>query len=145
MGYKAQATGEWASAVGPDAKAISNYSVAMGNNANASANQTIAIGRYANASKENAIALGYNAQANTKDGDIALGNGSITALQHDASTFILNGKNIATSFVQGSDQGVFSIGNSTVNRQIQNVGAGNITADSSDAINGSQLYHVATE
>ncbi|TMQ37065.1 hypothetical protein AO052_08490, partial [Haemophilus influenzae biotype aegyptius] len=143
LGYQAQAKGEWASAVGPDSKAIANFSVAIGNLATASKNQTIAIGRSAEASKENAIALGYNTRANIKDGDIALGNGSITAAQHDA-IFSLNNKKIS-GFVLGSDQGVLSVGSSNVRRQIQNVGAGAITATSTDAINGSQLYHVATE
>ncbi|NXZ85298.1 hypothetical protein HZI61_09005, partial [Haemophilus influenzae] len=143
LGYQAQATGTRAAAVGPDAKAIANFTVAVGNGATASKDQTIAIGHSAQASKENAIALGYNAQATITDGDIALGNGSVTAAQHEA-TFSLNNKKIG-GFVLGSNQGVLSIGSSSINRQIQNVGAGAITATSTDAINGSQLYHVATE
>ena len=40
---------------------------------------------------------------------------------------------------------LFSVGSTAVKRQIQNVGAGDVSASSTDAINGSQLYHVATE
>ena len=104
----------------------------------------IALGRETNVTKTGALALGKGAQATASEGDIALGYGSTTAAQNAANSFTVNGKNVGTSFVQGSNKGVLSVGNATVNSQIQNVGAGAITDTSTDAINGSQLYHVAT-
>ena len=120
-------------------------SVAVGYNSNVTAEAGIALGREANVTKAAALALGKGAQATATEGDIALGYGATTAAQNAANSFTVNNKNVGASFVQGSNKGVLSVGNATVNRQIQNVGAGAITATSTDAINGSQLYHVATE
>ena len=45
---------------------------------------------------------------------------------------------------QESGTSVLAVGNSTSARQVQYVSAGLISADSTDAINGSQLYNVIT-
>ncbi|WP_297428867.1 ESPR-type extended signal peptide-containing protein [uncultured Acinetobacter sp.] len=44
-----------------------------------------------------------------------------------------------------SNPGAVSVGAVGAERQIQNVGAGRITSDSTDAVNGSQLYYVLSE
>lgn len=41
--------------------------------------------------------------------------------------------------------GAVTVGSATAPRQIQNVGAGRIRSDSTDAVNGSQLYYVLSE
>ena len=144
VGFQAQATGIWTAAVGPDSRATADFAVAMGNNANATAVNATAIGHTTTAGQVGSLALGNNATANTTAGDIALGQDAATAAQNAGNSFTLNGQNVAENVVQGTNNGVLSVGSASVKRQIQNVGAGAITATSSDAINGSQLYYVAT-
>ena len=163
LGYQANATGNWTVAVGGDVNATGDFAIAMGNRANASALNATSIGRDsaasgvnatavgtgANAALDRTLALGRGATANTATGDVAIGDSSTTSAVHTPSTLTINGKDISANFqrakANGDIGGVVSVGSTTVKRQIQNVGAGDVSASSTDAINGSQLYHVATE
>ena len=163
LGYQANATGNWTVAVGSDVNATGDFAIAMGNRANASALNATSIGRDsaasgvnatavgtgANAALDRTLALGRGATANTATGDVAIGDSSTTSAVHTPSTLTINGKDISANFqrakVNGDIGGVVSVGSTAVKRQIQNVGAGDVSASSTDAINGSQLYHVATE
>ena len=146
LGYGAQATGIWTAAVGPDSRATEDFAVAMGNNANATATKATAIGFKSTAGKDSSLALGDNATANYSTGDVALGASSTTAKKNDIADFTIGTTKISDKFVQAiGNMGVVSVGSNSVKRQIQNVAAGNVSASSTDAINGSQLFHVATE
>ena len=163
LGYQANATGSWTVAVGGDVNATGDFAIAMGNRANASALNATSIGRGsaasgvnatalgagANAALDRTLALGRGATANTATGDVAIGDSSTTSAVNEISTLTINGKDISTNFqkakASGDIGGVVSVGSTAVKRQIQNVGAGNVSATSTDAINGSQLYYVATE
>ena len=163
LGYQANATGNWTVAVGGDVNATGDFAIAMGNRANASALNATSIGRDsaasgvnatavgtgANAALDRTLALGRGATANTATGDVAIGDSSTTSAVHTPSTLTINGKDISANFqrakANGDIGGVVSVGSNAVKRQIQNVGAGDVSANSTDAINGSQLYHVATE
>lgn len=57
-------------------------------------------------------------------------------------TFTFGGISKTLSFAGGSASGVVSVGDVGKERRIQNVAAGLISATSTDAINGSQLYSV---
>jgi trimeric autotransporter adhesin len=159
LGYQANATGNWTVAVGGDSKATGDFTVAMGNRANASAlNATsigigsaasgvnaTALGAGANAAKDKSLALGRGATANIAEGDVAIGDSSVTAAANAVSDFTIGSTTFsASNFVKETSNGVVSVGSGSIKRQIQNVGAGAITATSSDAINGSQLYHIAS-
>ncbi|WP_018651253.1 YadA-like family protein [Actinobacillus capsulatus] len=127
-GYKAIASGKDSSAVGTEALAKEAQASAFGRLANATAANTTALGSYSEANITNSVALGQKSVTtaatptqNTTIGDITYGD-------------------FAGKEANGS---VVSVGTKGYERQIQNVAAGRVTADSTDAINGSQLYAVA--
>ena len=130
--------------IGNGAQATDNatYSVTLGNNAKTAGATGISIGDRAQvvASAANGIALGQSAVANNS-GDIAIGQSSSTSTKHTVSDIKI-GDSILSKGVAATDNGTVSFGNNTVRRQIQNVGAGEISDTSSDVITGSQLYYV---
>ena len=132
--------GTLANKAGTAAKATGAQAIALGTKSNASGENSIAEGNGANASAANATAIGKGAQA-THDNAIALGAGSTTkgAIAYQSDTFF--GKRYV--FAGGSPSSVVSIGSDGKERQLVNVAAGRINGQSTDAINGSQLYAVA--
>ena len=75
------------------------------------------------------------------DGAVVLGNASTVSAAVDTASATVNG--LTYSGFAGSapaDGDVMSVGSVSAPRQIQNVAAGRIAADSLDAINGSELY-----
>ena len=108
---------------------------------------SLAIGTMSKANKVNATAVGTGAVADL-DNSVAIGGGATTvnATGTQETSATINGVTYS-NFAGGSGTkvgDVVSIGkNGTFNRQIKNVAAGNISATSTDAVNGSQLYSVA--
>lgn len=159
LGQQAQATGNTALAVGAVAKAEDDNSMAVGQYSQAVGASSTAVGPGALAGKNNAVALGYLAKATgggalalgygaqaTVAGAVALGENSVTGRAVKTASATVNG--ITYSGFAGSNIGtsrVVSVGTTEdgKQRQIQNVAAGRINKDSTDAINGSQLYVVA--
>ena len=141
---KAIAEKEQSIVIGNGAQATDNatYSVTLGNNAKTAGATGISIGDRAQvvASASNGIALGQSAVANNS-GDIAIGQSSSTSTKHTVSDIKIGDATLSKG-VAATDNGTVSLGNDTVKRQIQNVGAGEISDKSSDVITGSQLYHV---
>ena len=101
---------------------------------------------------EDVVMIGHNAKANIKK-SIALGEGTKTLTASESAstkgidayaneTFTFGGISKTLSFAGGSASGVVSVGDVGKERRIQNVAAGLISATSTDAINGSQLYSV---
>ena len=127
---------------GAQAKAAASYSITLGNSAKTEAVTGISIGDRANVASgaNSGIALGKNAVAN-KSGDIAIGESSSTSDKHTVSGLTIGNTTLSTG-VAATDNGTVSFGNNTIKRQIQNVGAGEISETSSDVVTGSQLYHV---
>ncbi|MBR8278815.1 YadA-like family protein, partial [Burkholderia cenocepacia] len=83
------------------------------------------------------VAIGPNAIARNM-GDVALGLGSVTSAANPTVSANLGG---VTYFFAGSaPTSVVSVGAPGAERQITNVAAGRVSATSTDAINGSQLY-----
>lgn len=83
------------------------------------------------------VAIGSGAAANGS-ADVALGAGSVTDPVHTGTTAFFGGT------AAGSAMAVLSVGATNQERQIQFVAPGALTATSTDAVNGSQLYAVAT-
>ena len=111
----------------------------------ASAKGALAIGKNTKASAEDAVAIGTNAQSTLK-GAVALGSGSTTAtIATKQTSTTVNG--IAYNFAGAtSDPNMqVSVGAAGKERQIKNVAAGEVSATSTDAINGSQLFAVASQ
>ena len=138
-GLRATATGTRAIATGAGSSATGEQSLANGFTAKASGNDSIALGNAANASMANATAIGTGAVASDNNA-VALGAGSTTkgAIAYQSDTFF--GKRYV--FAGGSPSSVVSIGSDGKERQLVNVAAGRINGQSTDAINGSQLYAV---
>ncbi|ENL2970226.1 YadA-like family protein [Escherichia coli] len=152
---------ENATAVGTKAEANGLNSIALGYGSIANTDNTIALGNQSQAIAAGAIAIG---QGNKADGvnAIALGNGSITgganaiALGQGSYAGLENGTAIgAQASAQGknlvalgadsvaTEADTVSVGNTTVQRKIVNMAKGDIDTDSTDAINGSQLYAIS--
>ncbi|WP_424697001.1 ESPR-type extended signal peptide-containing protein, partial [Haemophilus paraphrohaemolyticus] len=118
------------------------YSITLGNSAKTEAATGISIGDRAKVASgaTSGIALGKSAVAN-KSSDIAIGESSSTSDKHTVSGLTIGDTTLSTG-VAATDNGTVSFGNDTIKRQIQNVGAGEISDKSSDVITGSQLYYV---
>ena len=127
---------------GAQATDPASYSITLGNSAKTEAATGISIGDRAKVASgaDSGIALGKSAVAN-KSGDIAIGQSSSTSDKHTVSGLAIGNTTLPTG-VAATDGGTVSFGSGTIKRQIQNVGAGEISDTSSDVVTGSQLYHV---
>ena len=130
-------------AIGNDNKAVGQGSVALGNASTAGGAGAVALGDAATASASNGVAIGSGAKA-TNAGDVALGSGSTTSAAVAVSSATVNNVTYG-GFAGSTPTSAVSIGSAGHERQLQNVAAGQITATSTDAVNGSQLYSVASE
>ena len=171
MGNGSQSRGDWGVAIGNGAKALAQgaraiganskaeainsaamgwdsvasgaSSIAIGETSKATAEHSVAMSTSANVASEDAIAIGHNAQVDAnQQRSIALGANSKTANVVSTPNQLVNGlwyKNYAG----GSADSTLSVGSDTLKRTITNVAAGRVNAQSTDAINGSQLYAVA--
>ena len=110
------------------------FSIAMGRDVTASAESAIAIGKDAVSDKKNAVAIGSGADTSTAA--TAQSSANIAGKSYSWSKGVLSGADLAGMQV--------SVGKSGTERQIKNVAAGEISANSTDAINGAQLYSVAS-
>ncbi|HHF7318649.1 TPA: YadA-like family protein [Haemophilus influenzae] len=127
---------------GAQATDSASYSITLGNSAKTEAATGISIGDRAKVASgaTSGIALGKSAVANNS-GDIAIGQSSSTSTKHAVSDMKIGDITLSKGVV-ATDNSTVSFGNSNIKRQIQNVGAGEISATSSDVITGSQLYSV---
>ena len=166
IGNGAISKGTYDVAIGSDVTANGNNSVAIGRNAktsnasslaigvygskgtSATGDYSIAMGRDVTASAESAIAIGKDAVADKKNA-VAFGSGSDTSSSATAqSSTTIGGKTYSWNkgVLSGADLAGMqvSVGKIGFERQIKNVAAGEISANSTDAINGAQLYSVAS-
>ena len=144
IGAKASVTNDESVAIGHNASVPTQYSVAIGSNAKTSGNTYgTAIGYSAESTNQYATALGANAKANHIY-DVALGNSSVAngATENDNVKYItING--VQHQFSNAVSQHAVSVGNENLTRQIKRVANGEVSPQSTDAINGSQLYAIA--
>jgi autotransporter adhesin len=110
------------------------------NNDGATATGAIASGVGTTATAVNATAIGSGATANTAN-SVALGAGSTTSAIHTGQTGLFGG---TAAGVATAANGTVSVGTVGGERQVQNVAAGVVSSTSTDAVNGSQLYTVAS-
>ena len=159
LGYEALASGYKSNAIGSGAQATNNHSIAMGSSALASGDHAQAFGAGAQATNVRANAFGSDAKATadyamaigdhanaTHLNSIALGTGSTTS-EATAQSSATIARHTFGGFagVGSASNGSVSVGKAGAERQIKNVAAGEISATSTDAVNGSQLYSVANE
>lgn len=168
IAYGAKANSEDSIAVGHDAEVNGSGSIVIGKYSRANGEDSLAVGSASYANSNNSIAIGTGAIANGEN-NIALGYGSSSTDVVKTSSSLINGRNYEFA---GSDPiGTLSIGGEIeeplldangepimnedytdylktkkqVTRTITNVAAGRISAESTDAINGSQLHSVIEE
>ena len=147
IGAKAKASGSDAMASGSNASASSMNAVAVGKDSNSSAVNSIALGTSSNVSGVSAVVIGTQATG-THENSVTLGSYSSSAANvfdntaKTLSSFDDKAKGTIVNYngTSSTQKGAVSVGDGKLVRQIQNVGAGRITADSNDAVNGSQLY-----
>ena len=147
LGAKARASGSDALASGSNASASSMNAVAVGKDSNSSAVNSIALGTSSNVSAVSAVVIGTQAKG-THENSVTLGSYSSSAANDfDKTAKALSsfddkatGTTVNYNGTFSTQKGAVSVGDGKLVRQIQNVGAGRITATSNDAVNGSQLY-----
>lgn len=139
IGVETKATGESATAIGVRTKSDGLSTIAIGSDASAHNKASTAIGQGAKANRSYSLALGKGAVAD-HGSSVALGTAAETK-QAVSITEATVGKLTYGGFAGTDATASVSVGKEGDHtRQIQNVGAGEISATSTDAINGSQLY-----
>ena len=142
IGSSAIASGDHAQAYGAGAQSQGERANAFGSDAHATADYAMAIGDHSVASDANSVAIGYKSQSAPAT---SVNSASV------ATTSITSGAPIATHTYGGfagvgsAAKGSVSVGQVGQERQIKNVAAGEISATSTDAVNGSQLFSVAND
>ncbi|WP_259459036.1 YadA-like family protein [Moraxella catarrhalis] len=145
-GSKNQATGTGSFAAGVENKANTDNAVAVGKKNIINGDNSAAIGsnNTVENDKKDVFIFGSNTK-NAQSGSVLLGNktsGKQATAVSDATVGNLNLTGFAGA--SKSENGVVSVGSEGGERQIVNVGAGQISANSTDAVNGSQLHALAT-
>ena len=161
LGNGASASGESSIALGTESRASGSDALASGSNSSASSDNAIAIGKDSQSSAINAIAMGESSNASgvsavvigtqakgTHENSVTLGSysSSVANIFNNTAKTLSSFDDTATSTTinyngtSSTQTGAVSVGDGKLVRQIQNVGAGRITATSNDAVNGSQLY-----
>ena len=142
VGYQANAKQLGATALGRQTNASAVDATAIGSGSNSTAENGTAIGKSASVSAKNSVAIGTGAKA-TNENAVALGTGSETATAVATASESVNG--VVHNFAGINPGSTVSVGKTGMERTVTNVAAGRISATSTDAINGSQLYAVTTE
>ena len=152
IGDDAQATGSRSIALGVSAQAgtlerVRDRSVYKDNpelitklKAQREVTDAVAIGSEASVQANEGLALGSKATVNNVRG-VALGANSATVAPVSTASETING--LQYNYAGGTADSTVSVGNTSTKRTITNVAAGRVNAQSTDAINGSQLYGVA--
>ena len=140
LGYDNAVSGDYSTAVGlfNNVGGNSSHAFGYGNNIAANSSSAVGNGNTISTSADNSFALGNDTSISLAN-SVALGsNSAVTAINS------VTGNSSYTKWAGVSDVvGVVSVGSSGATRQIQNVAAGQVSATSTDAVNGSQLYEVA--
>ncbi|WP_109063818.1 YadA-like family protein [Aggregatibacter kilianii] len=108
----------------------------------------LAMGTLATASKTNSIAIGTGATAN-RDNAVAIGGGATTenaGTKQTEKSYTVNGTTYKFTWAGGANTlpgDIVSFGSEGYERQLKNIAPGEVSATSTDAVNGSQLNAVA--
>ena len=147
QGASVDASASKGTALGYQAKVLkdADNSMAIGASSQVSGSNSIAIGNDAKVTRIGSIASGKGATASLSR-SVALGDGSIASTAPtDVSSITIPNLNRTYTVSGNWPVGIVSVGSPTAQRTITNVAAGLVTSDSTDAVNGSELYAVATE
>ena len=165
IGVNSKANSRSSTSIGKEAVVSGENAIGIGTQTKVNGAGTVAVGSGTNVSSANVSTLGSNITVPAgRDGAVVLGHGSDAGKDTDViavhSAKISDQSKLTYTGFAGDlggtnnkgknkpaaedKQGNFvSIGSEDNERQIKHVAAGRITADSTDALNGSQLYQVA--
>ncbi|WP_245797003.1 beta strand repeat-containing protein [Haemophilus paracuniculus] len=151
-------SGDDAMAVGHFALATAANSTALGTRAHARGYESLTLGTNSNVTGNYSVALGPNIRTVPTINSVVLGNGSTAvvgttgashAVEYVANAEVRNSNGETITYGEWGFKGqpqtegqYVSIGEVDNERQLKNVAAGHIDANSTDGINGSQLYAV---
>lgn len=147
LGQSSTAEGQQSIAIG-SSDTVTNFNITGKDiyepttSAHSKGKKSIAIGSGATSEKDNSLALGTGAKATLED-SVALGQGATT--QNGTKISNVSENSITYDNFAGTltkENMVVSFGTKGGERQLQHVAAGQISKDSTDAVNGSQLYSV---
>lgn len=154
VGYNTNVDANYGTALGNGASANGEWSTALGASTNAK-QQATAVGSNAQALAGNSVAVGVNSSvAEGADYSVALGMSSkvekgdafTTTDLEDFKKKLGDTYNAAWNITSADGTlGVVSVGAKGKERRLVNVARGRIDADSTDAVNGSQLYGLASD
>ncbi|OAU95464.1 hypothetical protein AO384_0802 [Moraxella catarrhalis] len=154
IGDKAQATGNQSIAIGTGNVVTGRHSGAIGDPSTVKADNSYSVGnnnQFTDATQTDVFGVGNNITV-TESNSVALGSNSAISAGTQAGTQAKKSDGTAgatttagaTGTVKGfagqTAVGAISVGASGAERRIQNVAAGEVSATSTDAVNGSQLY-----
>ncbi|STY79766.1 YadA-like family protein [Moraxella catarrhalis] len=154
IGDKAQATGNQSIAIGTGNVVTGKHSGAIGDPSTVKADNSYSVGnnnQFTDATQTDVFGVGNNITV-TESNSVALGSNSAISAGTQAGTQAKKSDGTAgatttagaTGTVKGfagqTAVGAVSVGASGAERRIQNVAAGEVSATSTDAVNGSQLY-----
>ena len=139
IGEGASAKADFSTAVGFLNTVTGQTSVAVGGGNIVAGKNSTAVGASNNVTQENTQVLGNNVTT-TQANSVVLGNESTDHAASVVDKVTINGEDYAFAGVGSAANGVVSVGKVDGERQIINVAAGEISATSTDAVNGSQLY-----
>lgn len=149
LGQNAVASGENAKAgessvaIGNNAKACGTNAVANGAGNNVCGNKSGTFGIGNDVKQNNTYVVGNNVTT-TQANSVVLGNDSTDRVATTEASAKVGSVTYGNFAGQGSKvNGVVSVGSVNKERQLINVASGNVSATSTDAVNGSQLYSVA--
>ena len=154
VGYNTNVDANYGTALGNGASANGEWSTALGASTDAN-HQATAVGSNAQALAGNSVAVGVNSSvAEGADYSVALGTSSkveegdafTTTDLEDFKKTLGDTYNAAWNITSADGTlGVVSVGAKGEERRLVNVARGRIDADSTDAVNGSQLYGLASD
>lgn len=138
IGYNNKMAGDMEQTIiGANSETSGQGAMAIGTHTQATAVDAVAVGNNIIADKSNSVAIGTNSVT-----DDAVGVDGITI---NGTRHVFAGEQPASVVSFGSKSRAGAGGVTQYNRQLTNVSAGQISADSLDAINGSQLYAAVDE
>lgn len=150
----AWSTGRYQEEIDPASAAYGAYSkaengaTALGGYSQATAVNSVAVGAHSRATGENSVAVGYNAAANNSN-SVVLGtdstdSGTAAGTVSSGSYRTADNRTVSYGHFAGENaSGVVSVGSETAKRRVTNVAAGQIAEESTDAVNGSQIYSLS--
>lgn len=141
VGWQNSVTGAQSTAVGVGNQVTGTRSGAFGDPNIISGSGSYAVGNNNTIAQNNTFVVG-NDVTTTQANSVVLGNASADRAATTVSSATIGGQTYAFAGPGSVANGVVSVGAPGAERQVINVAAGSVSATSTDAINGSQLYAV---